>query len=68
LRLQVVDRPDPRRYGYDDGPYWRWVRGTYFLAQRGKFLAVDLRYGPKLNHEIASQMEQIFGEQTPRGG
>lgn len=69
LRLQAVDRPDRREeFGCDDGPYWRWHRGTYVLAQPGKFLAVDLRYGRKVKHEIISQMQQVFGERTPRGG
>jgi hypothetical protein len=65
LQVRIVDKPDSREYGYDDGPYWKWVRGTYFLTQRGKFLAVDFRYGPNVKYEIARQMWDIFGEQTP---
>jgi len=64
--VQIVDKPDAREYGYDDGPYWRWVRGTYFLTGPGKFLSVDLRYGPHVKYDVARQMWEIFGEQTAR--
>lgn len=65
LQVLIVDKPDQRAYGYDGGPYWKWVRHTYFLTQPGKFLAVDFRYGPNVKYEIARQMWDIFGEQTP---
>ncbi len=67
LQMQIVDKPDAREYGFDDGPYWKWVRGTYLLTKPGRFLAVDLRYGPKVKYEVARQIWEIFGEQTPRG-
>jgi hypothetical protein len=66
LRIQAVDKPDPRMDDYADGPYWRWLRGTYFLSEPGKFLSVDLRYGPKVKYEIIRQVWQIFGDRTPR--
>lgn len=67
LQVQMVDKPDPREYGYSDGPYWQWVRGSYFTTTPGRFLSIDLRYGPSVKYEIARQMWDIFGEQTPRG-
>jgi hypothetical protein len=66
LRLRTVNHPDSRQYGYDDGPYWRWVRGTYFLNEPGSYLAVDFRYGQELKYEIVSQIQQIFGKRAPR--
>jgi hypothetical protein len=66
LRLQIVDAPDRRvEFGCDDGPYWRWHRGTYVLTQPGKFLAVDLRYGRKVKDGIVTRVRQVFGERTP---
>jgi hypothetical protein len=65
LQVQIVEKPDPRDYGYDDGPYWRWVRGTCFTTQPGKFVAIDLRYGPNVKYEVARQIWDIFGEDTP---
>jgi hypothetical protein len=67
LQVQIVDKPDLRVYRYDDGPYWRWLRGTYFTTKSGKFLSIDLRYGPNVKYEVMRQMEQIFGDETPRG-
>jgi hypothetical protein len=66
LQLRVVDQPDRRAYAFDDnGPYWRWLRGTYFLAQPGKFLAVDLRYGANVKWEVRRQIVDAFGEHAP---
>jgi hypothetical protein len=67
LQAQIVDDPDRRGYGFSDGPYWQWVRGTYFTTTPGKFLSIDLRYGTNVKYEVAQQMWDIFGEQTPRG-
>jgi hypothetical protein len=67
LQIQIVDKPDERAYGFNDGPYWKWVRGTYLLTQPGRFLAVDLRYGPNVKYEVARQIWEIFGDPTPHG-
>ena len=65
LQVQIVDKPDPAEYA--DGPYWQRLRGTYFTTTRGRFLSVDLRYGPNVKYEVARQMWAVFGEQAPRG-
>jgi hypothetical protein len=65
LQVQMVENPDHREYGYDDGPYWNWLRGTYFTTQPGQFLAIDLRYGPNVKYEVVSQIWDIFGDETP---
>lgn len=67
LEARIVDKPDRRDYGYDGGPYWKWVRGTYVLTQPGRFLSIDLRYGPNVNYEVVRQVWDIFGEPTNDG-
>lgn len=67
LQVQVVTKLDHQNYGYRDGPYWQWVRGTYFTTTPRKYLSIDFRYGFKLKYEIAQQIWEIFGERAPRG-
>ena len=68
LQMQIVDKPDTREYGYHGGPYWRWIRGTYFLTEPKKFLSVDFRYGGNVKYEVVRQIWDVFGEKSPGHG
>ena len=66
LKMRLTNQVDRREYGFNEGPYWRWVRGTYFLTQPGQFLSVDFRYGSKVSDRVVTQIWDTFGEPTPK--
>jgi hypothetical protein len=68
LEARVVNKVDGRYYGFDRGVYWRWHRGTFFLADPEKYLAMDFRGGPRLDAidlSLTTEIMQIFGKPTP---